>query len=89
MIKVNNRNTRARREICSKLTIKTTERRHWCCTVNFSFEHISRLVLLLLLLTLNMYLPAGFLVKIMNYPNERYNQERENKSCTLKARIRL
>ena len=28
--KVNNRNTGKRREICSKLTIKTPERRHWC-----------------------------------------------------------
>ena len=27
--KVNNRNTRKRCEICSKLTIKTPERRHW------------------------------------------------------------
>ena len=29
MLKVNNRNTRTRCEICSKLTIKTPERRHW------------------------------------------------------------
>ena len=29
MFKVNNRNTRTRREICSKLTIKTPEWRHW------------------------------------------------------------
>ena len=29
MFKVNNRNTRRRREICSKLTIKTTEQRYW------------------------------------------------------------
>ena len=28
MFKVNNRTTRTRREICSKLTIKTPERRH-------------------------------------------------------------
>ena len=28
MFKVNNRNTRTRCEICSKLTIKTPERRH-------------------------------------------------------------
>ena len=30
LLKVNNRNIRARCEICSKLTIKTPERRHWC-----------------------------------------------------------
>ena len=29
LLKVNNRNTRARCEICFKLTIKTPERRHW------------------------------------------------------------
>ena len=29
MLKVNNSNTRARYEICLKLTIKTPERRHW------------------------------------------------------------
>ena len=29
LLKVNNRNTRKRCEICSKLTIKTPERRHW------------------------------------------------------------
>ena len=29
MFKVNYRNTRTRREICSKLTTKTPERLHW------------------------------------------------------------
>ena len=29
--KVNNRNTRTSCEICSKLTIKTAERRQWRC----------------------------------------------------------
>ena len=47
MLKVNDKNTRARCEICSLLTMKTPERRHWrrsgVFTVNF--EHISHLVL--------------------------------------------
>ena len=30
MFKVNNRNTRTRCEICSKLVIKTPERSFWC-----------------------------------------------------------
>ena len=55
LLKVNNRNTRTRCEICSKLTMKTPEQRHWhrsgVCIVNF--EHISHLVLVILLLTLN------------------------------------
>ena len=55
MFKVNNRNTRTWCEICSKLTIKKTERRHWrrsgYLTVNF--EHISHFALVSLLLTLS------------------------------------
>ena len=58
LVKVNNRNTRTSCEICSKLTIKITERRHWrrFGSLIGNFEHISHLVLVLvfLLLTLNM-----------------------------------
>ena len=45
-MKVNNRNTRTRCEICSKLTIKIPERHHWCRSGIFivHFEHISHLV---------------------------------------------
>ena len=52
----NNRNTRRRCKICSKLTIKTSEQCQWCCSDVFfvTFEHISHLVLTFLLLTLNM-----------------------------------
>ena len=55
LLKVNNRNTRIRCEICSKLTIKTPERRHWRSSGVFivNFEHISHLVLVFLLLTLS------------------------------------
>ena len=51
--KVNNKNTRTRCEISSKLTIKTPERRLWCRSGVFiiNFEHISQLVPLFLLLT--------------------------------------
>ena len=47
LLKVKNRHTRTRREICSKLTIKTTERRHCrrSSAFIFKFEHISHLVL--------------------------------------------
>ena len=43
LLKVNNRNTRTRCEICSKLTIKTPERRHWrrSCVVIVNFEHFT------------------------------------------------
>ena len=43
MLKVSNRNSRTRREICSKLTIKTSERRYWPRTDVFivNVEHIS------------------------------------------------
>ena len=55
LFKVNNRNTRTRCEICSKLTINTPERRQWRRSGVFivNFEHISHLVLVFLLLTLS------------------------------------
>ena len=55
MFKVNNRNTRTRCEICSKLTTKTPEPRYWRRSGVFivNFEHISHLVLVFLLLTLS------------------------------------
>ena len=46
MFKVNSRHTRTRYEVCSKLTIKTPERRQWHRPGIFivNFEHISHLV---------------------------------------------
>ena len=55
LFKFNNRNTRTRWEICSKLTIKIPERRQWRRSgVFINFEHILHLALMFLLLTLNM-----------------------------------
>ena len=53
VLKVKHRNTRTRCEKCSKLTIKTPERRVFIV----NFEHISHLVLVILLLTFNRWLP--------------------------------
>ena len=53
LLKVKNRNTRTRCEICSKLTIKTPERRRFGVFI-VNFETISHLVLVFLFLTLNM-----------------------------------
>ena len=60
MFKVNYRNTRTRCEICSKLTIKTSERHHWRRSGVFivNSKHISHLVLVFLLLTLSRYMPT-------------------------------
>ena len=46
LFKVNNRNTRKRCEICSKLTIKT--RKTWTsfCFFTVNFEHVSNLFLM-------------------------------------------
>ena len=55
LFKVNSRNTRTWCEIYSKLIIKTSERHQLprsCVFINF--DHISHLVLMFLLLTLNM-----------------------------------
>ena len=61
LFKVNNRNTRKRCELCSKLIMKTPERCHWrrfnVCIVNF--KHISHLFVLFLLLPLNKHLFVG------------------------------
>ena len=42
LLKENNRKTRTRYEICSKLTIKTPERRYWGCSGVFivNFENV-------------------------------------------------
>ena len=42
LLKVNNRNTKEKCEICSKLTIKTSDQRPWCRSGVFivNFEHM-------------------------------------------------
>ena len=54
MFKGNNRNTKTRCEISSKLAIKTPERRQWRRSGVFivNFEHISHLILVFPSLTL-------------------------------------
>ena len=56
MFKVNNQDNRTSCGACLKLTIKAPERHQWYCSVVFllDFEHISCLVLVLILLTLSM-----------------------------------
>ena len=56
LLKVNNRNTRTRCEICSKLTIKILERHQWHRSGIFivDFKNISHQVPVFVLLTLNM-----------------------------------
>ena len=56
MLKVNERSTRTRCEIFSKLTVKTPERCQWRRSGVFivNLKHTSRFVLVFLLLTLNM-----------------------------------
>ena len=54
LLKVSNRNTRTTNyETCSKLTVKTPERREVTSFVVVDFEQVSELILVLLLLTLN------------------------------------
>ena len=88
MFKANNWNTRTRCEICSKLTIKTPERHQWRRSGVFivNFQHISNLVLVFLLLTLNVYCRLGkgspsIFVKYFAFMGteaavERYSQEK-------------
>ena len=61
LFKISIRNTRTMCEICSKLTLKTSEWRHWLCSgVSIaSFENISYIVLGFPLLTLNKWMLTG------------------------------
>ena len=56
LLKVNNKDTRTMCEICSKLIIKTPERRqlHRSGVFTVNIKHILHLALMILVLTLNM-----------------------------------
>ena len=56
LLKVSTKNTKTGCEICSKLTIKTPERRLWRHSGVFivNLEHVSHLVIAFLLLDLNL-----------------------------------
>ena len=71
LLKVNNRNTRTRCEICSKLTVNTPWRSHWRPSGVFivNFEHISHLVLVFRLLTLSILLLGDTLLQSMSFGN--------------------
>ena len=61
LFKINNRNTRKRNEICSKLIIKTPKQRHWRrSSVFIKFEYISHFFLEFLLLTLSKLILVGY-----------------------------
>ena len=62
MFKVNYKSNRTKCEICSKLTIKTTN-----SSFIVNFEPISRLVLVFLLFTLSRKMLAGKVVKEFNH----------------------
>ena len=70
MFKVNNRNSRTRCELCSKLTIKIPERRHDVVLVSLliTLKHISHLVLVFILnivhITLNVQLSAAYILRL-------------------------
>ena len=66
IFKVNNKNTRTRCEIRSKLTIKIPERRQRQRRI-VNFERISHLVLVFIFLTLSRYMPAGCILNSLKY----------------------
>ena len=66
LIKVNNGTTRTKCEICTKLTIKTLERRQYHRSGVFivNFEQISHIFLLFPLLTLSKSIAVGMYVRV-------------------------
>ena len=91
LLKVNNRNTRTRCEICSNLTIKTPARRHWRRSGVFIFklEQMSYLVLVFLLLLWTVKCPLGKhgifrSTSIHKQPPEVFNEKRcSQKFCKI------
>ena len=75
MFKARSNNTRTRCEICSELTTKTPERRHWRLSGVFilNFEHISHLVLEFLLLTLNRQMPIKNFYVLANFQVPKFS----------------
>ena len=74
-------NTRRKCEICSKLTIKTPEQRHWRCSgvLNVNFEHVSHLFLMFLLYN---FCPGNiYLFKV--------NNENTKKRCEISSNLTL
>ena len=71
LFKVNNRNTRKRCKICSKLMLKTPKRRHWHCSSVFidNFEHLSHLFLVLLLSTISREMFSEFIQTLTYWSN--------------------
>ena len=71
LFKVNDRNTRTRCEICSKLTMKSPAWHHWRRSAVFivNLQHISQFVLVSLLLTSSRLIPAG-----LEYQNRPFKQ---------------
>ena len=70
LLKVNS-NTKTRFEIWSKSIVKAQERPHSGVFI-VNFEHISCLVLVFLMLTLNKQMPAGFKIVIkMGFLSDR------------------
>ena len=63
LFNVNNTNTRQNSKICSKLTLKTLERRS--TLFNVDVEYISHFLLLFLMLTLNKQMFAGTHLNIL------------------------
>ena len=72
LFKVNSRNTGKTYEICSKLTVEAPKRRHWrrFGVFNINFEHISHFFLVSLLLTLDKYMLARFVLLKMLLSHE-------------------
>ena len=92
MFKVNNERTRPRFKICSKLTIKTPQRRYWCRSGVFivNFEHISHLFLVFLLLTLRVKIKAKISInKVITFKMIKFWFFIVTNQLCIQVRIRL
>ena len=79
-------------KICSKLTIKTPERRRRHSNVFIvNFEQMSQIVLVFLLLTLNKYMPAGVVLAISsaNIYLFKFTNRNTRKRCKICSELKI
>ena len=91
LLKVKNWNHRTWCGICSKLTFKTLERRHWRRFGVFivNFEHISHAALVFLLLTYSMQLPAGRCYEVLSLKKANHFYRNRGEMVDFKMNISL
>ena len=96
LFKVNIKNTRIMCEICSELTIKTSQQCQYCSGIFIvNFEQISHIAQVVLLLTLNKQMPARLVAKTKKkkkrrnkkYPSHLFHEVKSFQKLKLEQKL--